>query len=297
MDCISNIAEAVRECRVLAHAANGVVPLDLRVTASPFTVENERFTLVAVEDISHEKRLAVLQRTFFHDVLNTAGCIQGYADYLASDMPPDPEVCQRLSSLSGQLIESIQSHRELVLAEAGELKPQPVPLKTIQVMEELRDQYLKHPVADGRNISIGQTWNGSIITDKQLLQRVLGNMLKNALEATLPGETVTLSCFDCGETITFSVHNPEVMPEEVQLQVFQRSFSTKGQSGRGIGTYSMKLFGERYLGGFVHFVSHPDDGTIFRLVLPKNPLGSTDSVGRHGDNRKAALNRNPKRLQ
>ncbi len=90
----------MRECRILAQTPSGIVPLDLRVTATPFEVEKEAFVLVAIEDISHEKRVAVLQRTFFHDVLNTAGCIQGYADYLASDSASDPEVCQRLSRLS-----------------------------------------------------------------------------------------------------------------------------------------------------------------------------------------------------
>ena len=139
-------------------------------------------------------------------------------------------------------------------------------------MDELRNQYLKHPIAANRSISIGLTWDGAVITDKQILQRVLGNMLKNALEATLPGETVTLSCIDNGETVTFTVNNSEVMPNEVQLQVFQRSFSTKGEPGRGIGTYSMKLFGERYLKGRVDFVSQASVGTTFRLALLKKPL-------------------------
>jgi len=272
MDSMKNNAEAVRECRILAQTPSEVVPLDLRVTATPFEVENEAFILVAIEDISNEKRVAVLQRTFFHDVLNTAGCILGYADYLASDSSPDPQVCERLSSLSRQLIEEIQSQRDLLHAESGELKPKHVPLKAGQVLDELRNQYLNHPVAANRSISIGQTWDGAVITDKQILQRVLGNMLKNALEATSPGGTVTLSCIDNGETATFTVNNTEVMPKEVQLQVFQRSFSTKGEPGRGIGTYSMKMLGERYLKGRVDFVSRTSVGTTFRLALLKKPL-------------------------
>jgi sensor histidine kinase regulating citrate/malate metabolism len=67
------------------------------------------------------------------------------------------------------------------------------------------------------------------------------------------------------------VNNTEVMRKEVQLQVFQRSFSTKGQSGRAIGTYSMKLLGEWYLGGRVDFGSRTPEKTTFQLVLPKKP--------------------------
>ena len=67
----------------------------------------------------------------------------------------------------------------------------------------------------------------------------------------------------------FFVHNDEAIPREVQARIFQRSFSTKAQRGRGLGTYSMKLFGERYLGGEVSFTSTPEAGTEFAIVLPR----------------------------
>lgn len=49
------------------------------------------------------------------------------------------------------------------------------------------------------------------------------------------------------------------------LSVFKRYFSTKSKSGRGIGTYSMKLFGERYLGGKVGFYCS-EGVTVFILI-------------------------------
>jgi sensor histidine kinase regulating citrate/malate metabolism len=102
-----------------------------------------------------------------------------------------------------------------------------------------------------------------------LLRRVLSNMLKNGLEATAPGQTVTLNCSERGQSVAFTVHNREVMSAHVQLQIFQRSFSTKAQTGRGIGTYSIKLLGEQYLGGKVEFTSREPDGTSFVLTIPK----------------------------
>jgi sensor histidine kinase regulating citrate/malate metabolism len=53
------------------------------------------------------------------------------------------------------------------------------------------------------------------------------------------------------------------------MQLFQRSFSTKAATGRGVGTYSMRLLGEQYLGGRVEFTSREPDGTTFTLILPK----------------------------
>ena len=107
------------------------------------------------------------------------------------------------------------------------------------------------------------------MTDARLLARVLGNMVKNALEATPSGGVVTVRCTNPVGQVAFSVHNESVMPEEVRLQVFHRSFSTKARAGRGIGTYSMKLFGEHYLGGSVEFASRDGEGTTFTITLPR----------------------------
>ena len=102
-----------------------------------------------------------------------------------------------------------------------------------------------------------------------LLKRVLGNMLKNAIEATSTGEAITLGCQLEADGVTFRMANPGVIPLKVQLQIFQRSFSTKGEN-RGLGTYSMRLLTERYLNGSVSFTSTKKQGTVFRVHLPRS---------------------------
>ena len=48
----------VEECRILVETPAGSGPLDLRVTATPKVIAEERFVIVALEDISQAKRLA-----------------------------------------------------------------------------------------------------------------------------------------------------------------------------------------------------------------------------------------------
>jgi sensor histidine kinase regulating citrate/malate metabolism len=106
--------------------------------------------------------------------------------------------------------------------------------------------YATHPAADGKSIALADT--AAEITfesDSLLLRRVLGNMLKNALEASTTGQTISMGCDHEGQHLTFWVHNQTAMKREVQLQIFQRSFSTKA-SNRGLGTYSIRLLTERY---------------------------------------------------
>jgi len=78
------------------------------------------------------------------------------------------------------------------------------------------------------------------------------------------------SCYAEEQAVVFRVRSSAVMTEEVQLQVFQRSFTTRG-SGRGLGTYSMRLLTEQYLGGKVGFSSGGSDGTTFYVRLPLTP--------------------------
>ena len=259
----------MRECRILVDTASGVSLLDLKVTATPIIVEGERFIVAAIEDVSLTKRLAILQRVFFHDVLNTAICISGYTHHLLKEPKKLEDASNLLKYLSEELIEDINAQRDLMAAEFGDLKVMVEPVNIQQLLDELRLKYLNNPEADERKIVLGNVWEGAIITDRRLLRRVLSNMLKNGLEATIPGQTVTMSCEEHGKSVAFIVHNREVMPEEVQLQIFHRSFSTKGEEGRGIGTYSIKLLGEQYLGGKVEFTSREPEGTSFVLTIPK----------------------------
>jgi len=269
LDSQAQNAQVVRECRILVAGASGSSPLDLKVTATPITVKGEQFVVAAIEDISQTKRLDVLQRVFFHDVLNTAFCISAYTHSLKNDRKTVEDAGKLLKYLSDELIEEINAQRDLLAAESGDLNVLDEQVAVPQLLDELRLKYLKNPEAEGRKVELCGVWEGTIQTDRRLLRRVLSNMLKNALEATAPGQTVTLNCTERGDSAAFTVHNREVMPADVQLQIFQRSFSTKGEAGRGIGTYSIKLLGEQYLGGKVEFTSREAEGTSFVLTVPK----------------------------
>jgi signal transduction histidine kinase len=225
---------------------------------------------VRCRTFSHEKRRRALERTFFHDVLNTAGGLRGYTELLLESEPDElPEVATTVSGIVQRLIDEIESQRSLMTAEADALSPALTSIRTKELLEELAVAYRHHEVAEGKIITVAADSDDlTFRSDRTLLLRVLGNMVKNALEASSEGETVSLGSEVQSDDVEFWVNNPAFMPRDVQLQVFNRSFSTKG-SGRGIGTYSMRLLVSRYLGGSVDFDSSEDRGTIFRVRLPR----------------------------
>jgi signal transduction histidine kinase len=258
--------EEVKECRISVGDSGDA--LDLKVSTVPFEHEGERFTICSLQDISHEKRRRALERTFFHDVLNTAGGLRGFVELLLESEPDEvPEVAGTVGKISRQLIEEIEAHRALLAAEANQLTVNLVELDTREVLEELAVVYRRHEAAEKKRIEISADCESAAFrSDPTLLGRVLGNMLKNALEATPADQKVTMGSRCDAAQVEFWVNNPTFMPRDVQLQVFNRSFSTKG-SGRGIGTYSMRLLVSKYLGGEVDFTSSEAEGTTFRVRL------------------------------
>ena len=100
-----------------------------------------------------------------------------------------------------------------------------------------------------------------------ILGRILDNLVKNALEATVAGGTVTVDATCAGDEVQITVHNPGQIPSEVRPHLFERAFSTRGK-GRGLGAYGVKLLTETYLRGRVAFRSDAAHGTTFTVSLP-----------------------------
>lgn len=255
------------ECRITQKRLGD--SLDLRVTANLFHYKDEDFTLLSVTDISDEKRREALERIFFHDILNVAGGLMGLSELLAdSPVEEASSYSGTIHGLSRQVVQEIKAQRDLLAAEDGELTILPRVLASTELLEDARSFFGDNPCAEGKTIRIEpDAQRVEFVSDVTLLTRVLNNVIKNALEATNPDGTVLLGCGMEGDEVAFRVHNSSVMSRDVQLQVFQRSFSTKGR-GRGLGTYSMKLLSERFLHGRVSFTSSPEEGTIFTARYP-----------------------------
>lgn len=256
----------MKECRIVQQTGDA---LDMRVWATPLEIAEEKFTIFAAKDISNEKRRRALERIFFHDVLNTAGGLQGFAQMLYETMKDDPdEIISTMYHISETLIDEINAQKALMAAENNDLKLNIAEIPSLMLLNRLKETYENHIVAEDKTIKISiKSEEITFRSDLALVKRVVGNMLKNALEASKNGDTVELSCHREDDQIRFSVNNSIYIPRDVQLQIFQRSFSTKG-AGRGLGTYSMKLLSERYLNGQVGFKSEKESGTTFYVTYP-----------------------------
>ena len=253
------------ECRILKRGGDA---LDFAVSALP--AGPSAGYVCGLKDLYSPKRLRVLELTFFHDVTNLAAGIRGLCELADDpDSGQDEELRPLIHDSANKLVDAIERVRTLRVAENGDLHPcfsAVEPGAVLQaVAESLREQ------ASSRHVEVViDTGLAPAVfeTDKELLALVFGELVRNAIEASVRGDRVTLRCFAGSGDVCFDVRNPAVLAEHVRAHVFERSFTTRG-SGRGVGAYRAKLIAERYLKGFVGFVSQAPGGTTFFIRFPQ----------------------------
>jgi len=266
---VTSLAEglpAERMCALAAQRCGKDVDLAFRVRSNPVEINGHRFVLVFIQDVTVEQQRAALERTFFHDVNNmVAGIIQ--ASELLMEKHPS-QITEIVASTATRLHREIAIQRSLLKADAESYQPTWKTMKIHRILADLRSFFESHPAAHSKRVEVPEALDGEILTDVSALCRVLCNMVINALEATDTGGIVKVWARKERGAVRFFVWNHGAIPGDVSKRVFQRNFSTKAEEGRGIGTFSMKLFGEKILGGRVSFKTSEDEGTTFWLEHP-----------------------------
>ncbi|GBC61385.1 histidine kinase [Desulfonema ishimotonii] len=256
-----------RMCALSANKDGKVKDTALLVRSQPIKINKKRFLLLFIQDITKQQQRAALERTFFHDINNMLSVLVGASELIVENDPS--KLAKTVHQASLRLLKEVAIQRYLSQSESCNYQPMWHDFTTEQILEELRSFFASHPVAYKKNIDFSKDYPVvSIRTDISLLLRVLCNMITNALEATAENGVVKIWIGHEADVLSFYVWNSQEIPQEITYRIFQLNFSTKGQAGRGIGTYSMKLLGEKILGGQVSFTTSGEKGTVFRFSTP-----------------------------
>lgn len=113
----------------------------------------------------------------------------------------------------------------------------------------------------------------TVFLDPEKIEKVLLNLLFNAIKFTPSGGKITVACQLEGEQVCISVRDTGVgIPLEIQSKIFDRFFqvhgaTTRPHEGTGIGLAVAKELVELH-GGTLSVKSAADGGTIFSFTLP-----------------------------
>ncbi len=112
--------------------------------------------------------------------------------------------------------------------------------------------------------------------DPQLIERVIENVVANAIKYSETELPVTLEIAADDDTATIHVRDQGVgISKDDQARIFERFFrvrSTSNLPGTGLGLYMCRKYMQMH-GGDISVESEPGQGSVFTLVLPGRPAG------------------------
>lgn len=255
-------------CSVTVEKDNKEVDLYFQVRSIPININAKRFVLFFLLDISIQQQRANLETTFFHDLNNLLTGLLGKSNLFLRKGVWDAKQFAAIQKLIQRTVQEFSMQQALNSAMANSYQPLYCKVSVNSLLDDLAETFMEHPLRRSVGLSFTRIDDiTALVTDPNLVDRILGNMVTNALEATEPGGEVRVSVELGGNSVSFLVWNRKYIPPEISLRIFNRNFTTKDGLGHGLGTYSMKLFGEKVLGGIVDFTTSKDDGTTFRLTL------------------------------
>jgi len=242
--------------------------------------KGSQMILLAIEDITEFRKLERERKNilsmFAHDMKNPAVTSEGYLSRLISGKAGALTEKQQnylaivrseLNKLSQLILDFLQFSR----FEAIEYKPVYAPFN---VEEEIRKNIKAEKVeAEKKEIIIGlenhETITPIVNADTAMVNRVIRNLLVNAIKFTDPGGTVTFKISDRGNEILVSVKDTGIGISGDHLPyIFDAFYRAGNREGSGLGLSIAKAIIEGH-GGRIWAESIPANGSTFSFTLPK----------------------------
>lgn len=236
------------------------------VKANPVEIDGQVYIILLLQDVTEFQQKAVFERAFFHDMSNLLCGVIGASSILMEGEEQE-KYAKMVYGASKRLANEMKLQQCLSKNETDCYTPVPETVTVQQVFDELDFFLANHPARLKKQIDyVKRLLDAAVVTDMSLLVRVLFNMVLNALEASETGDKVAVWADTKDARLRFNVWNKTKIPEHIMPRIFERNFSTKAKIGRGVGTFSMKLFGEKLLGGTVDCTT-AEAGTVFSFQV------------------------------
>jgi heavy metal sensor kinase len=224
------------------------------------------------DNVAHELRTPITRiRGIAETTLKGNGSLDEYREMAASVIDG-----------SDDLIEMIATMLEIAKTDSGVAELAVVPLDICEIVEEAADLFA--PAAEDRRIDIRLAKPPQAVMvhgDRSRLQRVVANLLDNAIKYTPTGGTVTLSV-DAGTAgVKVKIADTGMGIDEKDIprifDRFYRSDKSRSSAGSGLGL-SLALAIIRAHGGDIT-VKSSEAGSAFTLFLPRTSACRQEHVG------------------
>jgi len=215
-----------------------------------------------------------------HDLRNPVSVILGNTDFLDGELPPNTpdgilDYISVVKRNSKQLLELID---ELSYSIKMDLQNAPLSFGTVDPKELLVEATIgldyKFRERDIEFVKDVAEDLPEIQGDGPYIIRALGNLMQNALNYSVSGETVRLKLYwskEAGGSVCFEVSDSGPgIPENDRARVFEKYYRSPRTSyvrGSGLGLHMVKSVVDMH-GGKVELESEEGKGSTFRMFFP-----------------------------
>ena len=213
------------------------------------------------DNVAHDIKSPVTRiRGLAEVTLNAEGSLDEYKSMAVSTI----EECDRLLKMINTMLEISENE-----ARVGSLSLSEVDISAL--IQEACDLF--HPLAEGNGLYVEANTPPQCLLhgDKSKLQRVVANLLDNAIKYTPPGGKIVVSAEEVEKKVIISVHDTGMgISSEDIPHIFDRFFradKSRSVPGAGLGLSLVQAIVRRH-GGEIKVSSSPGAGTTFKVVLP-----------------------------
>jgi signal transduction histidine kinase len=142
------------------------------------------------------------------------------------------------------------------------------------LLEDVLDRYRFEARARKLNLRLTAPAGLSLYGRPEQVERIIGNLLENALRYTPSGGNVEIRAYSERATIFIHVADTGIgIPPESQEQIFERFWRAernRSSTGFGLGLAIARTFAHAH-GGDISVKSSPGAGSVFTVKLPSHP--------------------------
>lgn len=141
------------ECRLTIKEEQNKISQDLLIHSNISDVDERKFVLVNMRDISDEKRREVLERVFLHDIMNSVLVISSGINLLENGENGE-DFLSHISVATKALQDEIAWHRSIFEAERLELVVHPSHFSVDKLLKTTISEYLTLDICKGKQINL-----------------------------------------------------------------------------------------------------------------------------------------------
>lgn len=215
-----------------------------------------------------------------HDIRQPVHALGLYADWLGSEPDLAHEIAPKIVESTKAVNALFDSLFDLVRLDSGKIRLRIEPVQLPKLLHDLQLQY--GPLAHAKGLALRMhVVPGTVMTDPILLQRIVGNLVSNAVKYTQRGGILVASrATASGMRIEIWDTGVGIAPEH-QREIFREFYKVPAHAGTedgfGLGLYIVARL-SHILGHPLTIASRPGRGTVFRLEL--RPTNETDAAAR-----------------